>query len=118
ELGDPRGVEMAMNALNDNPPSARWTLATPVWDFRIAAAITLKELGKSREAYDLVHERFQKSLEEEDISDIFNNLLLFATLADDRGLQAMKQVKEMYRNNEAAIKAVEQYETQLKKASR
>lgn len=118
ELADPRGVEIAMNAIKDNPPGARWTLATPVWDYRIAAAITLKELGKSKEGFDIVNERFQKSLEEEDISDIFNNLLLFATLGDERGLEAMQRVRELYKNNEAAAKAVEQYETQLKKALR
>jgi HEAT repeat protein len=48
ELGDERGVALALKALRDDPPGARWTLATPVWDYRLTAANTLVALGHSQ----------------------------------------------------------------------
>jgi aminopeptidase N len=115
-LEDPRGFEVAINALKDSPAAARWTLATPRWDFRIAAARVLAAIGKGNEGYPIVLERFKKSVEENDLNDMFGNLLNIATLGDPRGQEVFDLMKTRFKDDATAMKAVNGYETQFKRA--
>jgi HEAT repeat protein len=113
ELGDPRGADLALRALQDADAAPRWNLATPVWDFRIAAAETLAALGKAHEGYPIVYERFMKSVQENDLNDIFSNALLVATLGDPRGQEVFEQLKARFEGNENALMATKQLEAQF-----
>ncbi len=115
ELGDPRGVDIAFKAISDRH-SPHWNLATPVWDYRLAAAVTLAALGKSDIAYPMIFERFKKSMEENDYNDIFTNVLIITTLADVRGLEVFELLKAKFKDDANAMMAVNQCETQLKAA--
>ena len=115
ELGDPRGVEIALKALSDRH-SPHWTLATPIWDYRLAAAETLAALGKGDTAYPMIFERFKKSMEENDYNDIFSNVLLITTLADPRGQEVFGLLKAKFKDDANAMNAVNQYESQFKEA--
>jgi aminopeptidase N len=115
-LADPRGLEIALAALKDSPAAARWTLATPRWDFRIAAARVLATLGKGNEGYPIVLERFKKSVEENDVNDMFGNVLLVSTLGDPRGQEVFDQMKTKFKDNVPAMNALNGYETQFKRA--
>jgi aminopeptidase N len=115
ELGDPRGVEIAFKALSDQH-SPHWTLATPIWDYRIAAAETLVALGKGETAYPMMLERFKKSMPENDYNDIFTNVLLITTFADPRAQEVYDALKAKFKDDANAMKAVNQYETQFKEA--
>lgn len=116
ELGDPRGAGLALAALTDAAAAPRWTLATPVWDFRLAGAETLVALGKGSEGYDIVYPRLVRSMAENDVNDIFSNVLLLVTLGDARGLIVFPALKEKYKADANALKAVEAYEAQLRDA--
>ena len=50
ELDDPRGYEVAMNALSDKT-LPRWWLAVPTWDYPIAAIETIVTLNKRESAF-------------------------------------------------------------------
>ena len=116
ELNDPRGFDLALDALRDPNAAARWTLATPTWDFRIAAAETLVALGKNTEGYPIVLERFKKSMSENDMNDIFNNVLIVTTLADPRGQVVFDELKVKFKADANVMSAVNQFETQFKEA--
>lgn len=115
ELGDPRGFDVAYKALADLT-SPRWTLATPVWDFRLAAAQTIASLGKSDKAYGLVRKRFYRAMSDNDINSMFSNVQLIVTLADPRGKEIFQPLKEKFKADANAMRAVLQYETQLNDA--
>lgn len=53
-------------------------------------------------------------MEENDVSGIFNNALLVATLADSRGQEVFDLLKTKFKDDANAMKAVNQYETQFK----
>lgn len=115
-LADPRAFDIALAAVVDNPPGSRWTLITPVWDYRIAAAQTLQAIGKGDAAYPAILEKLKSSLEDNDMSDIMNNLFIIATLGDPRGQEAIDLAKQHFKNNTSALAAVTGYETQLKRS--
>ena len=115
ELNDPRGFEVAYNALSDLNLS-RWMLSTPVWDFRIAAAETIVSLGKGNEAFPMIFERFKNSLNDNDLNVIFNNVLLITTLSDPRGTEVFEILKVQFKDDENTMTAVYQYESQFKEA--
>lgn len=112
ELRDPRGYEIAYNALAD-VKLKRWRLPTPVWDLRIAAADTIVALGRGVDAYPLILERFRKSMAEDDIHGIFNNALLATQLGDPRAREIFVALRERYKSDANTMTAVEQYEKQL-----
>ncbi len=112
ELRDPRGYDIAYNALADSKLK-RWRLPTPVWDLRIAAADTIVALGRGADAYPLILERFRKSMAVDDIHGVFNNVLLATQLGDPRAREIFVAVRERYKSDANAITAVEQYEKQL-----
>lgn len=115
ELGDPRGVDFALKALSDIK-SPRWWLGVSVWDYPIAAAETIVGLGKSDLAYPLIVERFKKSMGENDINDIFSNVLLITTLGDPRAQEVFDLLKNKFKSDENAMIAVNQYEQLFNKS--
>ncbi|MFZ1688134.1 MAG: M1 family aminopeptidase [Flavobacteriales bacterium] len=112
-LGDPRGAGIALDALKDANAAPRWTLATPVWDFRIAAAQTLVALGKGTDGWPIVEARYRASLAESDINDIFSNVLLIATLGDVRGRPVFAELRQRFKDDANAVTAVDTYEKQF-----
>jgi aminopeptidase N len=115
QLGDPRGYDIAFKALADLH-SPHWTLATPVWDYRITAAQTIAALGKGDAAYPLVLAGFKKAMAENDVHGIFYNVLLITTLADQRGQETFDLLKAKFRDDANTMKAVNQFETQFRDA--
>jgi aminopeptidase N len=115
ELGDPRGVAVAYDALSrvDLP---RWYLATPIWDYPVAAAETLVALGKGETAYPMLLERFKKSMVENDVNDIFANTYLLTIIADPRGLEVYESLKAKFKDDANAMQAVNNYEAQYNDA--
>lgn len=113
ELGDPRGIEIAFNALSDKK-SPRWFLGTPVWDYPIAAVETLVALGKKETMYTMLLDRFNKSMEENDVNDIFANVLLITKSGDERALEIFPSLKAKFKDDVNAMNAINQYELQLK----
>lgn len=116
-LQDPRGADVALAAFKDLA-SPRWTLATPVWDYRIAAAETLVALGKADTAYPFALDCLKKALADNDMNDIFNTILLITTLADARGEEAFALTKTKLKDDTNALTALDFYEGQFKEAAK
>lgn len=112
ELGNPNATEFALKAISDNT-QPRWFLATPVWDYPIAAAETLVALKKENLAYPVIFERFKTSMNENDLNDIFSNVLLITKLADARGKEVFEILNEKFKNDANAMLAVKQFESQF-----
>ncbi|MCB1024287.1 MAG: hypothetical protein KDB79_07850, partial [Acidobacteria bacterium] len=112
ELGDPRGIDIALEALNDKE-LPRWWLATPIWDYPITAVDTLVALGKPEAAYPILLKRFKMSIEDNDLNDIFSNVLLIARLGDPRSKEVFEILKTEFKDDENAMQAVVQYEKQF-----
>jgi aminopeptidase N len=109
-LGDPRGADIAYQALTDlNAP--HWTLGTPIWDYRLTAAETLAALGSTEKGYDFLYLHFQKACTENDLHGIFYNTLLVATLGDPRGQVVFDQLKIRFKSDPNAMSAIENYES-------
>ena len=116
ELGDPRGFEIAFGALSDLS-LFRWRLPTPpVWDLRVFATQTLAALGRADAAYPLLAGRLDKALAEDDLEGAFNNALLLVLLADPRAQADLDRLKLRFRDDENALTAVRQLESQLQDA--
>jgi aminopeptidase N len=113
QLGDVRAVEYALNCIKDNR-SPRWYLATPVWDYPFAAVNTLVALGKADLAYPILFERFKKSLKDDDLNDIFQNVQLIDLLKDARAKEMYDLLKEKFKNDANVMNAVNMYEEQFK----
>lgn len=115
QLNDPRGYDLAFKALNDLR-SPHWTLATPAWDYRLTAAVTIAALGKSETAYPSVLAGLKRALAEDDLHGAFYQTLLITTLVDPRGQEAFDLLRAKYQSDPNALQAVEQYESQFKDA--
>lgn len=116
ELGDPRGAQMALDALADNL-SPRWFLANG-WDYPLVAAQALHALGKTEQAYPILLERFKKAMAIHDVDAIFSTTLLIATIADARSQEVFELLKEKFKDDANAMVAVNQYEEQFKRSLR
>ncbi|MBL7840674.1 MAG: HEAT repeat domain-containing protein [Cyclobacteriaceae bacterium] len=118
QLGDPRAYDIAYRALSDlNEP--RWNLpqaSTSVWDYRVIAVQTIAGLKRSADAYPLIFDRLKKSLQEEDLNVIFNNVLLIETLAEPKGKEIYPLLRERFKDDKAMLEIVDQYETQFNQA--
>jgi aminopeptidase N len=110
-LGDERTEAVALTALNDNL-SPRWYLGN-TWDYPVVATQTLATLGKTQKAFPLVHARFWIAVQENNADDIFYQLLLITTLADERGKVAFDLLRKKYTNAPFFLSGVEFYETQF-----
>jgi len=116
ELKDARAVEFALRWLTDADPQPRWTLATPVWDYRLSAARTLAALNAGAQGTPIVAERLRHALATNDISDVFNQVLLLTTLADPDASPLFAGVRNHYRQDANALKALDAFEAQFRAA--
>ncbi len=109
QLGDAQAIDYVLKCLSDNQ-SPRWYLATPVWDYPYAAAYTLATLGKADLGFPLLLERFKKSLEENDLNDIFQNVQLIDILKDERAKEVYQLLKEKFNNDAHLLETIQNYE--------
>ncbi len=112
QLGDPRGIQIALTALNDTQGD-RWTLATPVWDYRLAAADTLRALGAGARGVALLHAHLADALASGHVNDSFYNLQLLVALGVPEARQALAQVRKRFSTDPQAVQAVKGQEQQL-----
>jgi aminopeptidase N len=116
-LGDPRGYEIAFNALADlNLPRWRLSSIPPTWDYRDFAVDTIASMNKGDDAYPLVLERFKRSISEDDLNGIFANVLLITSLADPRGQEVFELLKEKFKNDGSTLSVVVAIETEFQNA--
>lgn len=112
ELGDPRGYDIAYNALQDVYLS-RWYLPTPpVWDFRVIAVETIVSLNKGPEVLPLLLDRFENALSEGDINTIFNYVVLLSKIPDEKVKTVFEKLKTVYQNDSNTLIAVDTFEQQ------
>jgi aminopeptidase N len=114
-LGDPRGGAIALQALQQQQ-APHWTLATPVWDHRLAAAETLAALKQADLGYPVVQNWFRQASETRHLHDLFTCGLFAATLADPRGQEIFDALKTMFQSDANALTAVQQLEAQFQSA--
>ena len=88
-------------------------MATPTWDYPFAAINTLVALGKADLAYPILLARFKKSLTENDVNDIFQNVQLINLLKDKRATEMYRLLKEKYATDIIILDAVKNYEQQF-----
>ncbi len=112
QLGDVSAIDYVLNCIKDNQ-SARWYLATPRWDYPYAAVNTLVALGKGELAYPVLIERFKKSLDDNDVNDIFQNVQLINLLKDKRATELYGLLKEKYTTDDIILDAIKSYEQQF-----
>ncbi|MBB4807277.1 aminopeptidase N [Chryseobacterium defluvii] len=112
QLGDPRAIDYVLTRLEDNR-SPRWYLATPVWDYPFAAVNTLVALGKGESGYPVLINRFKRSLQDNDLNDIFQNVQLINLLKDERAKEIYLLLKEKYKDDPYVLEAVSNYEKQF-----
>lgn len=112
QLGDPRAVDYVLACLRDNT-SPRWYLATPVWDYPYAAANTLVSLGKGPLGFPILFERLKKSLQENDLNDIFQNVQLIDLLKDNRGIEMYDLLKEKFKKDASTLEIINKHEKQF-----
>ena len=110
ELRDPRGRELALKAFADLS-APHWTLATPVWDHRLAAADTLVALQDTKPATAQVLARLDRALLEGEVGDVFLNLQMLATLGDAEAEPAFAAVRRHFAADPGAQGAVDSHET-------
>jgi len=114
-LADERAVSFALDILKDNH-SPRWFLGASGWDYPVYAATTLASFNKGNLGYDIILERFNQAMKENDINDIFSNVLLIAILADSRGQKVFDLLKTKYKDDANAMNALNGYKEQFKNA--
>jgi aminopeptidase N len=112
ELKDTRAVDYVLKCLIDNK-SPRWYLATPVWDYPYAAVNTLVTLGKAELGYPILLERLKKSLQDNDLNDIFQNVQLINLLKDNRTKEVYELLREKFKSEINLLEIVNNYEKQF-----
>lgn len=111
QLGDDRAVSYVMRCIEDNH-SPRWYLATATWDYPFAAVNALVSLDSAALAFPVLFERFKKSLLDNDINDIFQNVQLIILLTDARAKEVFALLKEKYKNDTLMMETIKNYENQ------
>lgn len=112
QLGDDRAVPYVLACLSDQQ-SSRWYLATTTWDYPFAAVQTLQSLQKASLGFPILWERFVKSLEENDLNDIFQNVQLLNALKDERVQDIYPLLQEKFKNETVILEAVDFYKSQF-----
>ncbi len=111
-LGDANATDYALKCLADKE-AARWYLATPVWDYPFAAVNTLVALGKAELGYTMLLERLKKSLPDNDLNDIFQNVQLINLLKDARAKEIYPLLKDKFKEEATVLEAITNYENQF-----
>lgn len=111
ELGDERAVPYVLECIQDQH-SPRWYLATPTWDYPYAAVNTLVALGKAELAYPILRKRLIKSLKEDDLNDIFQNVQLIDLLTVPQASEIYVRLKKKFKEEPTILEAVNFYESQ------
>lgn len=114
ELRDQRALPIALRALTD-ARSKHWTLLTPVWDHRLAAADTLVALGAGHRGYLRISPLLATALRERNTHDIFTLAQFLATLGDPGGLRDLQAIRARYRDDANAVRALDALEAQLRR---
>jgi aminopeptidase N len=109
QLKDTKSVDYVLKCLSDNQ-SARWYLATPIWDYPFAAVNTLVALDKADLGFPILFERFKKSLNERDLNDIFQNVQLIDLLKDERAKEMYELLKATFKDDANVLETVKNYE--------
>jgi aminopeptidase N len=111
-LGDRRASDLAVHALTqlDVP---RWTLATPVWDYRQTAALTLLALGAGDAAWPMLKQRFDSAFKEQNVLDIFNTLMLASMLELNAAEQWLPPLRKHYAKDPNALQAIDAFQAQF-----
>jgi aminopeptidase N len=112
ELGDPRGIEIALRCLLD-PGGARWTLVTPVWDYRLAAAVALKKLGAGGRGLDALLPALESALASRQVYDSFYLANLMVALGDPRAKASLDRIAGVFGDDPRAAAAIDALKTQL-----
>ena len=80
------------------------------------AVDTILSLGKGEATFPLIFERFKKSMAENDINGVFNNVVLLNKLGDPRGQEAFDLMRTKFKDDAATMSAVDLYAAQFKEA--
>ena len=67
-------------------------------------------------AYPLIFEKFKKSLDAGALNDLINTVEAIIKIADPRGQEAFDLLKTKYKDNQNAMAAIAQYETEFQSA--
>lgn len=114
ELKDPRGIAIAEAALA-NTEGERWTLATPVWDHRLAAADTLRQLGAGERGVPLLLRHLDDALAQGHVNDSLYNLQLLVALGAPQARAALARTRARFSDHPGMAAAIQQHEDQLAK---
>lgn len=115
-LGDERAEAIALDALSDDK-SARWFLGNG-WDYPFVAVQTLASLNKTEKAYLILSDRFKTAMKEDNIDDIFHQVLLIATLGNPNGMEIFASLEMKYKEDANALAAVNALKEQLQAATK
>lgn len=110
-LNSPKALEYVLACIKDIQ-SPRWYLATPTWDYPFAAVNTLIALGKGDLGFPILFERFKKSLQDNDLNDIFQNVQLINLLKDERTKEMYILLKDKFKNDSFVLESINNYEFQ------
>lgn len=105
---------LALEALRDNT-SPRWFLGNG-WDYPFIAAQTLNKIGKTDTGFTIVNSRLQQALIENNIDDIFHQVLLVALLGNPKGQEIFPLLKSKYSSDSNVMNAILLYEEQFNSA--
>ncbi len=112
QLNDLRATDFALACLKDNT-SARWYLATPIWDYPYAAAKTLAALGQGHLGYPIVVDRIKKSIDDNDLNDLFQQVQLMNMLADERGKEVYELLYSNFKNDSTIQTTIHTFENEF-----
>lgn len=113
-LQAPRGIAIAEAALADTR-GERWTLATPVWDHRLAAADTLRELGAGERGVPLLLRHLDDALSQGHVNDSLYNLQLLAALGTLQARAALARAQARFSGHPGMAAAIQPHEDPLEK---
>lgn len=110
QLGDTSTVDFIIECIKDKQ-SPRWYLATPVWDYPFTAINTLIALGKAELAYPILFDRIQKSLLDNDLNDIFQNVQLIELLKLEQSKEVYVLLQQKFKNDPDILETISMYES-------
>lgn len=112
QLKDERAQAIALAAAT-NSVAPHWTLATPVWDHRLAAINTLVAIGKDDSVYPFLKSLFLQAIQEDNMNDIFYVAQQISMLSVAEAQEIFETLKNKYNNNADALSAAQSLELQF-----